>query len=135
MSYTIEEFTQIFDIGRAYYYELKQRGEGPLITWAGAGKPRIRLEDALAWAERRIDRVAAKHRPRYEAGIRKIQIDMVLAKNAQAKADAAARSEQRKVAAKKPKHDALPPSRIGRKATPQDAGDWLPVAHTPSYWR
>jgi hypothetical protein len=94
-TYTIGEFTELFDIGRAYYYELKQRGEGPLITWAGAGKPRISLQDALAWAEQRIDRVAAKHRPRYEAGVRKIQIDMVLAGNAQAKADAAARAQQR----------------------------------------
>ena len=45
-------------------------------------------------AEYRLERVAAKHRPRYEAGIRKLKIDAVLLANEAGKAKAATRKAQ-----------------------------------------
>jgi hypothetical protein len=56
MSYAIEDFTELFEISRAYYYEMQQRGEGPHVTSDGKGNPRISLKAAMDWAEYRLSK-------------------------------------------------------------------------------
>ena len=152
MSYTPEDFAELFGFSRQYYYELQAKGDGPLISWAGPGRPRIKLKDALEWAEQRIDRVAAKHRPRYEAGIRKIKIDAVMIANTAGKVDAEERAKQKQarlaeyeadLAAymafkeRNPSTIRKPPlhpfeTRTERAASTKDSFDWLPVLPLPS---
>ena len=152
MSYTVEDFVELFGISRQYYYELQAKGDGPLISWAGPGKPRIKLKDALAWAEQRIDRVALKHRARYEAGILHIKADAVIIANTAAKMDAEERAKQKEARLAEYEEDLAayesfkkrnptsikkpPPhpfeKHSERAASSKDSSDWLPVLPLPS---
>jgi hypothetical protein len=94
--YTINEFCDLFEMSRQYFYKLVSTGRAPVLSGNGR-HPIIALEDALYFAEDRVASVAESYRARWQAGIRRVKIDMVLAKNAQDMEAAQARTLRRKV--------------------------------------
>src|SRR4051794_336538 len=80
--YTIGELCELFEMSKQYFDKLVNTGKAPVLSGNGP-HPIIKLEDALYFAEDRVASVAESYRARWQAGIRRIRIDMVLAKNAQ----------------------------------------------------
>jgi hypothetical protein len=147
-AYTINELCELFQMSRQYLYRLIKEGKGPLLS--GDDKhPTIKLWDALVFGEERERATSQSYRDRWQAGIRRIRIDMKLAQLSQDKADAALRAQhkQEKLAAYERELDAWERARernpLLRKARPahpferqreraKGHADWLPVQNIPS---
>jgi hypothetical protein len=55
-AYTLKEFCQAHRISRAFYYELKEQGKGPVESrLSPRGKIIISVESAARWREQRAD--------------------------------------------------------------------------------
>ena len=93
-AYTINDLCELFEMSRSYFYSLVKTGKGPVLSGDGT-HPKVKLLDALVFGEDRARATSESYRGRWEAGIRRIRIDMVLSRNAQANADALARAKDK----------------------------------------
>jgi hypothetical protein len=93
-AYTITELCELFEMSKQYFYKRVSAGKGPLLS-GESNHPTIRLVDALVFGEDRAPATSESYRGRWEAGIRRVRIDMTLARLAKDKADAAQRKAEK----------------------------------------
>ena len=92
--YTIGELCELFQMSRQYLHRLIKQGKGPVLS-GNRPQPTIKLMDALVFGEDRARATSEAYRDRWEAGIRRVRIDMKLTQLSQDKADATRRAQYR----------------------------------------